>query len=117
METLDEHLMDVPENNLTKRKYLPLLLLLIMLIGGVCYFKFLTSEGARGSLYQSFIASVLMLLFCLLINVVTVLIGRFFSSQENKVSIKTKAFWTARITGGFINWCIIIGLILVGKII
>lgn len=114
MEILDENLVDTPKEKVEKKPYLPIAFLLIMLIGGFYYFKFLNSVGIRGSLFQSLSAAVILFLLCLLINVVTVLIGRIFSREKDKLSIKTKAFWLERITGTFVNWCIIIGLIIMG---
>jgi len=114
MDILDENMVNNPEQKVEKKPYLPIAFLLIMLVGGFYYFKFLNSMGIRGSVYQSLIATVIMMLFCLLLNVVTVLLGRLFSRKKDALSIKSKAFWVERITGTFVNWCVIIGLILVG---
>jgi len=115
MDILDENMVNNPEQKVEKKPYLPIAFLLVMLIGGFYYFKFLNSMGVRGNVYQSLVATIILMLFCLLINVATVLIGWLFSRKKDKLSIKTKAFWMERITGTFVNWCIIIGLILLGR--
>ena len=114
-EVLDDFSM--PQEKATNKKIITaFVLLLIMLIGRAFYTKYVNVTGSRADLSVLTIATLALVLFCFGLSLISVLIGRLFSSNKKElVPINSKLFWLDRIIGGFINWSILMLLVLAGQ--
>ena len=106
---------DVLPVKTNKKKGNALAAFLIMLIGGILYFKYINHLGQRADWSLVVACSFIFQFFCIVLNIITVFLGRLFSRNEAELeSVRTNAFWLDRVVGGFMNWVILIGLILLG---
>lgn len=113
-EVLDDF-SDASKSTTNKKSILAFVLFIVMFTGSALYNKYVNVTGSRADFFVLTTATFIFVFLCIGLSTISVLLGRLFHENKSElIPIKSKTFWLDRVIGGFVNWLILMFLILAG---